>query len=242
MHARPALIATAIAIVCFAIAPPSHADDEPSPDLASKIEDAPTSAPAQTQSSSGGLHPHIVTDLRFGALFRNNTDYFSEADTFGYPIPSGAVGVVGDLGVEIVPRFTIAVAGSYYAESAKRRFAKLALSSDALLLQARFAVFRSDADDSSNVPFAGAVELVLGGGRYWIRESYSDPSLFAGSIAHDASSYGFSAGTDAWFAVGPARFVLGYAYHWAPAGITNDIGGEVRAGGHEITLGLGARF
>src|SRR5437879_3169150 len=135
MHPRHVLAAAAIAIGLSTIGATSHAqDNDPTPDATPKLEDAPS---ASTATTSSGLHPHIVTDLRFGALFRNNTDYFSEADTFGYPIPSAGVGVVGTVGVEIVPRFTLAVAGSYYAESAKRRFAKLSLSSDALLLQAR---------------------------------------------------------------------------------------------------------
>ena len=249
MHARHATAATAIAIGLFTIVATSRAEDTIDPtdpvDSTHSSENATPMPPRHedtatpTTPSSSGLQPHIVTDLRFGALFRNNSDYFSEASTFGYPIPSAGIGVVGDVGVEIVPRFTLAVAGNYYSEAAKRRYAKLALSSDALLVQARFAVLRTG-DES--VPFAAAMELVVGGGKYWIREGYSDPSLFAGTITHDDSSLGFSIGTDFWATVGPVRFVLGYAYHWAPAGITNDIGAEVRAGGHEITFGMGARF
>ena len=181
--------------------------------------------------------PKIVADVRFAGLFRANDGYFSQAHTFGYPVSSSAPGVEVTIGVEIVPRLTLAAGGGYFGSGATRRFARLMLTSESLELMARYAPLRWESDS-----LMVEVAAVLGGGRYWIRETYSDPSLFADTFTASDASMGAFGGVDASVHLAGVRFVLGYAYHYAPASIQNEIGGVARAGGHVIDVGFGARF
>jgi hypothetical protein len=191
-----------------------------------RAQQADTSSGASSEKSS--FHPRVVTDVRFAVLVRSNDGYFNQAEVFGYPISREAVGIEGMLGLELVPRLTIGVGGGYYGSGATRRGAKLMLTSESLRLLVDFAALRYQSPDEQ---LRVSLDVVAGAGRYWIRETYTDPSLFSNTFVSDGAGLGGSGGVDLAFDIANARVVLGYAYHYAPATITNEIGGAVRAGG-----------
>lgn len=186
----------------------------------------------------GGFSPHVVSDLRVAMLVRSNSGYFSQASTFGFPIPTTALGFTLGVGVELLPRLSLVATGSYFGQGATReQYAKLMLTSESLGLDARYAFLRWE-----SAPVMGQIEARLGGGRYWMRETFTDPLLSSQSFVADGASLGFSAGLEASVHVSVFRTVVGYAYHYAPATIENRIGGAVHAGGHEISFGFGIRL
>ncbi len=195
-------------------------------------DEHPRSAPTGEAS-----HPAFVGELRTGAYVRSNDAYFDESKVFGWPVSGTAAGIRLDLGAEVLNRFTLAVSGSYWGGGAQRRYARLMLTSESLLLLGRLALVRFASDG-----VVGDVSAVFGGGRYWLRETYSDPTLFAKPYVRDAGSLGFASGVDAALSIHGLRLVVGYAYHYAPASVANDLGAAVRAGGHELSFGVGARI
>ena len=244
-HSCALVALTLLAAASLFVEGRAHADggdgvDRPTPalgaaDLApATVTDSSAAAPPLTRDS---WRPSVFVDARAGVLVRSNTDYFGQAETFGYPVSSVAGGLGLQVGYELLPRFSLAVTGSYYKEGSTRRFAKLVIGSESLLVHVRYAVLRLSTD-----PLMAELVASLGAGRYWIKEGYSDPSLFPGTITHDGAGFGFTPGVELALHAAGVRFTLAYAYHWAPVGVSNDLGGEVRAGGHELTFGLGARF
>jgi hypothetical protein len=189
---------------------------------------------SEEQASS----PALVTDLRFATLIRSNEGYFSQAGVFGFPVPTAAAGVSLTLGAEILPRVTVFAAGSYFGQGARRQeFGKLMLTSEALVVGARYAFLRASAEH-----LMVQLEGSLGGGKYWMRETFYDQLLSAQTFVVDANGAGFVTGLEASLHTYAFRAVVGYAYHYAPVSISNDIGGTAHAGGHEINFGLGVRL
>ena len=177
--------------------------------------------------------------MRFAGLVRSNGGYFNQAETFGYPVSHTAAGIEGNLGVEIVPRLSLGIGASYFGAGATRRYAKLMLTSENVQFFVKYAPLRYLSDDGV---VRVSLDVGLAAGRYWIRETYSDASLFSNTFVADGASMGGSGGADLSLEITAFRLVLGYAYHYAPAAVANEIGGTARAGGHVIDFGLGARF
>jgi hypothetical protein len=201
---------------------------------ASPYKDALEPSADVTHASS----PALVTDLRFSTLIRSNEGYFSQAGVFGFPVPTVAAGVAMTLGVEILPRVTVFGAGNYFGQGARREaFGKMMLTSESLLLGARVAVLRTTADQ-----LMAQLEVWGGGGKYWMRETFYDQLLSAKTYVSDSNGAGFATGIEGSFHVAAFRLVAGYAYHYAPAAISNEVGGTVHAGGHEIDIGVGVRL
>ncbi|MGZ3449789.1 MAG: hypothetical protein ACXVEF_09335 [Polyangiales bacterium] len=208
--------------------------------LHASVANASDVRPVDGEARPTGWPYAFTADVRAAMLIRSNSEYFHQAETFGYPVSNPAGGIVLDLGAEILPRLTLFAAGGYYGHGATREgFGKLMLTSESLLLGLRYAIKRSDVVEK-------VMQLQLegwaAGGAYFIRETYSDPLLSAQTYVRDGSSAGFAGGLDASMTILAIRFIAGYAYHYAPASVSNEIGGVARAGGHQLTLGLGIRW
>jgi hypothetical protein len=79
------------------------------------------------------------------------------------------------------------------------------------------------------------VQISIGGGFYRIAETLDE-------MQRASSSLGMRAGADVsiyWKWIG---FVFGYGYHYAGANVSDQIGGTVAAGGHEVSAGFSVRF
>jgi hypothetical protein len=206
-------------------------------DRSARADDADKGATTPTESAH--FHPHLVGDLRAMLLIRADNNYFQHASVFRYDLPSAAGGVEATAGVELLPRVSVLAAGFYVGDGADRADAHLRLTSGALFGIARWSFLRYETDDSR-----GLAELAVnaGFGHYFLSESYVDPSLSPQVYSKDASGYGGMGGLEASAAVYGFRVVAAYAYHYAPASLSDRIDGSVYAGGHELSLGVGFRL
>lgn len=175
--------------------------------------------------------------LRGGGYIRSNKGFVDHARVFGYDFRGGGGGGV-EASYEVVPRLAFGLSWSGFTMAATRRYSEIRVTSQSLLLQARWAPYRRTfAKD-----FFTQLELTAGGGAYFLRQTYEDPTLYSEPFDHRRSKPGFRVGFDAsvyWKSVG---FVLGYAFHYAPAYVEDDLGGKIYAGGHEISAGISFRF
>ena len=148
MRIHQASIATFVALSCFASRAHAQADY------------AHSEAGREDASS-----PALITDVRVGLLARSNSGYFDHASTFGFPVSRTALGLRLDAGAEVLPRLSLIGSVSYYGEGATReQYAKLMVTSESLLLHARYAVLRWQSS-----LLLGQIEASIGGGRYWIK-------------------------------------------------------------------------
>lgn len=191
-------------------------------------------APDDGASTTAPFRPRLVGDFRGLLLIRNETNFFSHANTYAYPIDASAGGVRLALGVELLPRVTL-LAGAHYAlDGADRDSARFRVQSAAALGLVRWTFV-----DTAVAPVRLRAAVVGGFGRYVIQQTYVDPAISPTTYEQDAGSYGGTLGADASLFVSGFTAVVGYAYHYAPASIGDRIGGTVQAGGHELSLGVG---
>ena len=182
----------------------------------------------------------VSVELYGGGYIRSNKGFVDHAAVFGYDFRGSGGGGI-DAGFEILPRLSVHASWSAYTMSATRRLSDITITSQAVLLQARYAFFRK------RFPVGGTslmtqVEGVLGGGYYHLRESYEDPSLYPRPFTHNRPGVGVRGGIDASVYYGSFGLVLGYAFQYSPAHVDDQLGGKIYAGGHEITGGLALRF
>lgn len=221
---RMKLVSAAIVVAIAALGSRARADGD-------RYED-------QRAGHESAQSPAFVADVRMATLVRSNSDYFRHADNFGFPVPTSALGVSLNVGAELLPRLSLVGTASYFGQGATREgYAKLMVTSESLLIGGRYAFLRFD-----TAPVLAQLEVTVAGGRYWLKETFTDPLLSSQTYTANGSSLGFALGLDASIHVGPFRTVVGYAYHYAPATIGNRIGGTTEAGGHEISFGFGVRL
>jgi hypothetical protein len=213
---RLALVALAAALCTTRLA---SADDGP--------KESPPDAPQP-------FHPRFVGDLRFMDMIRTDNNYFGHANTYSYPIDPGAAGVQLNLGGELLPRLALLASAHFAIDGADRDSAHLRLQSGAGLGIVRWTVVRlGEADAHFDAALQG------GFGRYAIKETYIDPALSSQTYEQDAGAWGGMVGAQASFDVSGFVAIVGYGFHYAPATISDRIGGTVQAGGNEISIGLG---
>jgi hypothetical protein len=177
----------------------------------------------------------LVGDVRGMLYVRDDNNYFRHAQISRYDISSAAGGVELTLGLVPMRRLSFSAEGFYVVDGADRGDARLRLTSGAIVGVAKYALAAVETKE------AGAHAAVAGGfGRYFLRERFLDPGLSPMVYAKDASSYGGFVGIEGAMHVAAFRVVLRYAYHVARAEIDDRIRGSVDAGGHEISIGIGA--
>ncbi len=231
IFALAALPAASMLLVTEAARADETAGEEPS-STSPKTEQTGSHAPEVARQFRG-----LLVTLRGGGYIRSNKGFVDHASVFGYDFRGGGGGGI-EASYEVVPRLSFGLSWSGFTMAATRRDAEIRITSQAVLLQARFAPYRRTfAKD-----FFTQLELTAGGGAYFLRQTYDDPTLYAQPFDHRRSKPGFRVGIDAsvyWKSVG---FMLGYAFHYAPAYVEDDLGGKIYAGGHEISAGLSFRF
>ena len=194
-------------------------------------------APSIAHAKDAGA---VTVDFLGGGFIRSDKGFYEHARAFGYPISGGGGGSL-EVGVELLPRLSIYGSWSGYSNTAERRLASITLTTQAFLLHARFAFARHEWKHRwGDVLLQG--EASIGGGAYAIKSTFEDPSLYSASFDHVRRTAGARFGVDAsvyWRSLG---FLVGYAFHFAPAAIEDNLGGKVYAGGHEIRAGLSLRF
>ncbi len=209
-----------VALAASALAPREAAADEPQADKGDG-----TPAP---------FRPHFIGDLRAMALMRTDNNYFSHANTYSYSIDPGAGGVQLNLGAELLPRLALVASAHYAIDGADRDSAQLRLQSAAILGMARWSFWRTGGDD-----WHFDATLQGGFGRYAIKETYLDPAISPQTYEQDDGAWGGTGGLQASLTMSGFVAVLGYGFHYAPATVSDRIGGTVQAGGHELSVGLG---
>jgi hypothetical protein len=210
----------AAAVAASLVAARDAAADEPQPDRAS--------------GETGPFRPRFIGDLRAMALIRTDNNYFAHANTYSYSIDPGAGGVQLNLGAELLPRIALIASAHYAIDGADRDSAQLRLQSAALLGVARWAFYRTGNDD-----WHFDATLQGGFGRYAIKETYLDPAISPQTYEQDDGAWGGMAGLQASLTFSGFVAVAGYGFHYAPATVSDRIGGTVQAGGHELSIGLG---
>ncbi len=197
----------------------------------------PAYADGDKPDSSSATDPHLVGDVRFMMLVRTDDNYFVHTSRFNYDFPQTAGGVLMSLGVALTPRLSLLGEGFYVVDGADRGDARLRLSSGALLGLARGALARFSEKDVT-----GEIALSGGFGRYYIKETYVDPSLSPMVFHASDGSFGGVGSIEASITTSAFRAVIAYGYHYAPASISDRVRGSVDAGGHEISIGVGVRL
>jgi hypothetical protein len=194
------------------------------------------SATVQAQEPSESFHPRLVGDIRAVTLIHSSNNYFDHASTFGYDLSNAASGVGLTLGAELLPRVSLLAEGFYVVTGADRSDAQLRLYSGAVLGVVRWSFLRwASRSDDVGIDLAASA----GFGRYLMKETFVDPSLSPERFVHRDGSFGGLGSIEASVTFHAFRGAIGYAFHYAPATITDRIGGSVYAGGHEIYLGVG---
>jgi hypothetical protein len=225
MNGRPRFVLAALAFAALALTGSRARADTAETDA----------APAKA------FRPQLLGDVRGMLLFRSNENYFQHTDTFRYGMPTVAGGVGLGAGVELVPRFALLVSAHYVVNGSDRGDAHLRLVSGAVLGLARWSFVRVGEKEGEGKAFFDA-NLTGGFGRYVIRETYYDTSLSPDQFHKDDGAYGGQVGVEAAITAFGFRASVGYAFHYAPATISDRIGGSVDAGGHELALGIGVRL
>jgi len=182
----------------------------------------------------------ITVNFRGGGLIRDDHGYLRDARVFQYDITGGGGGAF-EVGVEIVPRLSVYGSLAGYSASSTRGDQKLTVSSSMWAFHARYALLRhwwKTADGLVMTQLEGS----MGAGGYLVRDRYEDAARPDDPIVHTDRAGGWRVGGDwsiYWRSLG---FVAGYAFHRSSAYVADRLGNSVRAGGHEITLGLSLRF
>ena len=188
----------------------------------------------RSDGTSAAFRPHFIGDLRAMALIRTDNNYFAHANTYSYSINPGAGGVQLNLGAELLPRLALVASAHYAIDGADRDSAQLRVQSAALLGMARWSFWRTGGDE-----WHLDTTLQGGFGRYAIKETYLDPAISPQTYEQDDGAWGGTVGLQASLTLSGFVAVAGYGFHYAPATVTDRIGGTVQAGGHELSIGLG---
>jgi hypothetical protein len=213
-------LAIAVAIAAGLLGAKSARADEANPDVAS--------------THTGGFRPHLVGDLRAMLLSRTDNNYFSHANTYAYSLDGSAGGVQLNLGAELLPRVALLASAHYLISGADRDAAHLRLQSGAVLGMVRWSFVRAG---DENAHFDAALQG--GFGRYLIKETYIDPAIAPTLYEKSDGQFGGTVGALGTLTFSSFMAVAGYGFHYAPATITDRIGGTVQAGGHEVSIGVG---
>ena len=216
------IAAVVTALVTTLFTAPARADESPDATVTPKTFD-----------------PHIIGDVRGMLLVRSSDNYFQHASTFRYDLSGTAPGVAINVGVELLPRLSLLASAHYVMSGSDRADARLRLLSGAVLGMARVAFVRYASDDQRLI---GDLAATVGFSRYFLRETYVNPALSATTFKNDDASFGIRLGVEPSLTFSNARVVGGYAFHYAPASVTDRIGGSAYGGGHEISLGVGVRL
>jgi hypothetical protein len=199
----------------------------------------------------------IRLDARLGFMFRNDRGYYHDARVFaeqprvstntkvaeGDPIPPAGGGVVS-AGVALFPRTTLAVSFAQFTNGVSEAETKLSLTSQRFGADLKFAPLFFHGGGSSSVweSWSARLDLCAGVGYYVMREDYLDRAVFDTTLTHVSHHVGGRFGIELAAYAGPLGAVIAYAYHLAPATVSDRIGGSIDAGGHEISIGLAVRL
>ncbi len=218
---------------------------------AAAAADPPDTRPRESAEERRGVKLRL--GVRFALLFRQDEGYFRDARVFaespsvttgGAHLANDAIppagGVHLEAGIELLPRLSLMGAFHNVTNGVETGDdLKLSLNTRAWTLDVRYALVRL-ADEASVVVFQ--VEPLVGGGWYRLKEDFIDRALFDGTLTKTDSSLGARFGLDASVFFAGIGLALGYAYNYAPATVRDKLDGAMHAGGHEINMGLAARF
>jgi hypothetical protein len=185
----------------------------------------------------------ITVTLRAGGFVRRDDGYLTDASAFGFSTNCCATfGLEG--GYELFPRFSVHASFSDAFGSGDRRRVSYRISSRAWSMHARYAFVRHVVRPNPSEQLLLQLQASLGGGIYDLREDWTDRTddPEASAVTRSKTGAGGRVGLDAslyWQWIGA---VAGYAYHYSPLSLEDRLGGRTFASGHEITVGLSARF
>jgi hypothetical protein len=183
----------------------------------------------------------ITVNLRGGGQIRRDRGYGDDAEAFGF----GRIAQGGGGGLELyaAPWKRVSFGASFggFSSSAKRDTTTLTLSSQAWLAHVRVTPWRQILRAGQQA-FLLELDADVAAGLYAMKRTYDDATLYPSSIVASDRSGGLRVGVDVagyWHAIG---LVVGYAYAYAPARVTDRVGGAIQAGGHEFTGALSLRW
>jgi hypothetical protein len=196
----------------------------------------------------------IRLDARVGLMFRNDHGYYHDARVFaeqprvstntavaeGDAIPPGGGGIVS-AGIVLLPRTTLSASFAQFTNGVSEGETKLSLTSQRFGADLKFAPLWFHGGKELWESWSVRVDLCAGAGYYVMREDYLDRAVFDTTLTHVSHHVGGRFGIELAGYLGPLGFVIAYAYHLAPATVSDRIGGSIDAGGHEISFGFALR-
>lgn len=196
----------------------------------------------------------IRLDARFGLMFRHDSGYYHDARVFaevprvststsvaeGDAIPPAGGGIVS-AGVALLPRTTLSLSFGQFTNGVQEGETKLSLTSQRFGADLKFAPLSVHGGKELWESWSARLELCAGVGYYVMREDYLDRAVFDTNLTHASHHLGGRFGVEAVAYIGPLGLVIAYAYHLAPASISDRIGGSIDAGGQEFSIGLALR-
>lgn len=174
--------------------------------------------------------------LRGGGFVRDDRGYGDDAAAFGFGDPQLGGGGVVEAGVRIGPRLWLLGSWSGFSSLGTRGESELEVRQQTLLAQLGFSVYRRAfafdlEDDEGQESIALDLAAVTGGGFTFLADDLDG----AGSSERGAIGRSGAQLRASWRAVG---LVLAYGWHYSRVSLRDRLGGELGAGGHEISGGL----
>lgn len=186
--------------------------------------------PADAWSDDG----RFLIQLRGGALVRGDDGYSEHAEVFGLANPAVGGGGAVDLGVRVFPRLWLVGSMVGFTSRGPRRLDTLEVSNQAVIGQVGVTAF--DVEQVANdQPLSIRLDVLAGAGVYRIADSLGD-------VSRSDTGPGLRAGSQitlSWRAIG---LVMAYGHHFTRAHLSDRLGGQLDAGGHEIGAGLSLRW
>lgn len=188
----------------------------------------------------GGLaradEDRLSLDLRGGGFVRDDRGYGDHAAAFGFGDPQLGGGGVVEAGVRVAPRLRLLASWSGFSSLGARGGSELEVTQQTLLAQLAFSVYRRAfafelEEDEGREAITLDLAAVTGGGVTFL----SDELEGAGSSARGAIGRSGAQLRASWRAVG---LVFAYGWHYSRVAVGDRLGGELGAGGHEISGGL----
>ncbi|HUS68763.1 MAG TPA: hypothetical protein VMZ28_29710, partial [Kofleriaceae bacterium] len=173
--------------------------------------------------------------LRGGGFVRDDRGYGDHAAAFGFGDPQLGGGGVVEAGVRVGPRLWVLTSWTGFSSLGARGESELQVRQQTLLAQLAFTVYRRafafELEDEGEEAIALDLAAVTGGGVTFL----SDDLDGAGSSERGAIGRSGAQLRVSWRAVG---LDLAYGWHYSRVSVRDRLGGELGAGGHEISAGL----
>lgn len=172
-------------------------------------------------------------ELRGGGLNRDDGGYADHAVVYGLSNPEFAAGGVVEGGVRVLPRLWLLASWSGYYSRGPRRLSELSVTNRAVLAQVGFTAYREEFEYGG--PWVLRFDLEAGGGLYTLSDDLDGEG-------HRDRGPGGRVGAQvagSWKSIG---LVVSYGWHVTGVRLTDRVGGELGAGGHELGAGLLLQF